>query len=58
MSMAVHRGLTADAKRRFDAAGITIPYPQRDVHVRAACGGDARPGQLDTGRNGTWPGST
>jgi small-conductance mechanosensitive channel len=30
--------LLADVKARFDAAGITIPYPQRDVHVRNAGG--------------------
>ena len=55
---AVSRGLTADVKLRFDAAGITIPYPQRDVHVYAASGGDGQLGQLDTRRNGIWPGST
>lgn len=32
----VYRGLLADVKTRFDAAGITIPYPQRDVHVHGA----------------------
>jgi hypothetical protein len=31
--LAVRRGLLADVKTRFDAAGIAIPYPQRDVHV-------------------------
>ncbi len=25
--------VTAEVKRRFDAEGISIPYPQRDVHV-------------------------
>jgi small conductance mechanosensitive channel len=34
--LAVRRGLLADVKTRFDAAGITIPYPQRDVHVHGA----------------------
>jgi small conductance mechanosensitive channel len=56
--LAVQRGLTADLKQRFDAAGITMPYQQRDVHVHAAPGGDAQPGQLDTRRNVIWPGST
>jgi small conductance mechanosensitive channel len=56
--LAVQRGLTADLKLRFDAAGITMPYPQRDLHVHAASGGDAQPGQLDTRRNVIWPGST
>ena len=34
--LSVYRGLLADVKTRFDAAGITIPYPQRDVHVHNA----------------------
>lgn len=34
--LTVSRELIADVKLRFDAAGITIPYPQRDVHVRGA----------------------
>jgi small conductance mechanosensitive channel len=34
--LAVRRGLLADVKTRFDAAGITIPYPQRDLHVHGA----------------------
>ncbi len=25
--------ITRSVKERFDAAGISIPYPQRDVHV-------------------------
>ena len=25
--------LTEKVKKRFDEAGISIPYPQRDVHV-------------------------
>ena len=25
--------LTRQAKERFDAEGISIPYPQRDVHM-------------------------
>ena len=29
----VHFGLTESIKTRFDAEGIGIPYPQRDVHV-------------------------
>ncbi len=31
--LTVYRGLLADVKVRFDAAGITIPYPQRDLHL-------------------------
>jgi small conductance mechanosensitive channel len=34
--LTVSRELTADVKLRFDAAGITIPYPQRDVHIHSA----------------------
>lgn len=30
---AVYWDVTRTVKQRFDAAGITIPYPQRDVHL-------------------------
>lgn len=30
---AVHSAVTEQIKLRFDAAGISIPFPQRDVHV-------------------------
>jgi small conductance mechanosensitive channel len=29
----VYRGITREVKKRFDEEGISIPYPQRDVHV-------------------------
>ena len=29
----VYWDLMADVKQRFDAAGISIPFPQRDVHI-------------------------
>jgi len=29
----VHFAVTEQIKKRFDAAGISIPFPQRDVHV-------------------------
>jgi small conductance mechanosensitive channel len=29
----VYWDLTGNVKERFDAAGITIPFPQRDVHL-------------------------
>lgn len=29
----VHFGVTEAIKKRFDAEGITIPFPQRDVHM-------------------------
>lgn len=32
----VKTDLVREVKRRFDAAGITIPYPQQDVHVHQA----------------------
>jgi small conductance mechanosensitive channel len=30
----VYWDLTQQVKERFDAAGISIPYPQQYVHVR------------------------
>ncbi|UCF35009.1 MAG: mechanosensitive ion channel [Phycisphaerales bacterium] len=30
---AVYWDVTREAKERFDAAGISIPFPQRDVHI-------------------------
>jgi small conductance mechanosensitive channel len=30
---AVYNGLTEQVKRRFDAAGLNIPFPQQDVHI-------------------------
>jgi len=35
--------LTREVKRRFDAAGITIPFPQRDVHVHSAVPANSQP---------------
>lgn len=32
----VYWGLTGQAKEAFDAAGISIPFPQRDVHLHSA----------------------
>jgi small conductance mechanosensitive channel len=32
----VHWDVTRTVKERFDAEGISIPYPQRDVHVQNA----------------------
>jgi small conductance mechanosensitive channel len=34
----VHWDLTMQVKKAFDAAGITIPFPQRDVHLHQAAG--------------------
>ena len=30
---AVYFGVTEQVKLRFDEAGISIPFPQRDVHL-------------------------
>lgn len=32
--MEVFWDITREVKKRFDAEGISIPYPQRDVHIR------------------------
>jgi small conductance mechanosensitive channel len=43
----VHADLLERAKTEFDAAGISIPFPQRDVHVhRTDGGGKAAPHDL------------
>ncbi|MFT5882439.1 MAG: small conductance mechanosensitive channel [Crocinitomicaceae bacterium] len=34
----VHWDLTKAAKQKFDAEGISIPFPQRDVHVHQVQG--------------------
>ncbi|AFY36565.1 MscS Mechanosensitive ion channel [[Leptolyngbya] sp. PCC 7376] len=31
--LTIHFGLTETVKKRFDAAGVSIPFPQRDVHL-------------------------
>ena len=40
--------ITREVKLRFDAAGIGIPFPQRDVHLYIANGGDKLPGMVAT----------
>ncbi len=35
--------ITKAVKQRFDAEGISIPYPQRDVHIVTARDAGARP---------------
>jgi small conductance mechanosensitive channel len=29
----VYWGTTEEVKKRFDAAGVSIPFPKRDVHL-------------------------
>jgi small conductance mechanosensitive channel len=29
----VYRDVTREVKERFDAEGVSIPFPQRDIHV-------------------------
>jgi small conductance mechanosensitive channel len=36
----VYWDITKEVKKRFDAAGIGIPFPQRDVHLYIEKGGD------------------
>jgi len=42
----VYWDITREVKRRFDAADIGIPFPQRDVHLYIASGGDKLPGLM------------
>ena len=35
----VYWDVTREVKRRFDAEGVSIPFPQRDVHLYQASGG-------------------
>ncbi|NNM29732.1 MAG: mechanosensitive ion channel family protein, partial [Akkermansiaceae bacterium] len=37
----VTRELYTEMHRRFNEAGIEIPFPQRDLHVRSGWGGAA-----------------
>jgi small conductance mechanosensitive channel len=37
----VYWDVTKEVKKRFDAAGIGIPFPQRDVHLYIEKGGEA-----------------
>jgi small conductance mechanosensitive channel len=37
----VYWDITREVKRRFDEEGISIPFPQRDVHIYREDGGDA-----------------
>lgn len=38
--------ITREVKKRFDAAGIGIPFPQRDVHLYIERGGDDKSASL------------
>jgi small conductance mechanosensitive channel len=35
----VYWDITREVKRRFDAEGVSIPFPQRDVHIYQETGG-------------------
>jgi small conductance mechanosensitive channel len=37
----VYWDITREVKRRFDQEGISIPFPQRDVHIYREDGGGA-----------------
>ena len=37
----VYWDVTRQVKERFDAEGLSIPYPQQDVHVHQVTGGEA-----------------
>jgi small-conductance mechanosensitive channel len=45
----VYWDVTREVKRRFDAAGIGIPYPQRDVHLYIEKSGADGPLKAATG---------
>ncbi len=47
---AVFWDITREVKKRFDAADIGIPFPQRDVHLYIANGGDKLPGLVAAAR--------
>ena len=47
----VYRDITRTVRKRFDAAGIGIPFPQRDVHLYI------KEGAVGTGQGGKGSGS-
>ena len=49
----VYWDVTREVKRRFDEEGISIPFPQRDVHVYREDSGDTSTGGGDTERAAT-----
>ncbi len=42
----VYWDLTRQVKEAFDAAGISIPYPQQDVHIKQVAAGPQAPDRL------------
>jgi small conductance mechanosensitive channel len=45
--------ITREVKKRFDAAGVGIPFPQRDIHLYIEKGGENRAMAATTGAHGT-----
>ena len=43
--------VTREVKRRFDAEGISIPFPQRDVHIYREDGAESAPASVGTQRS-------
>ena len=39
----VHWDLTRQIKENFDTAGISIPYPQQDLHIKSGMSGQQKP---------------
>ena len=49
----VYWDVTREVKRRFDEEGISIPFPQRDVHVYREDSADTSTGGGETERSAT-----
>ena len=47
----VYWDITREVKRRFDAEGISIPFPQRDVHIYREDGAESAPASVGTQRS-------
>ena len=49
----VYWDITREVKQRFDAEGITIPFPQRDVHIYRENDAESTPSSSDAQRSTT-----